>query len=278
LLKVSNAHSGGGDPVFFDDLKFEYASAATLAEHSPDGAAAADLARITAHFQNAKPEFWRWVFYGDSITHGARSTRGWRSYPEVFQERLRYEMGQPRRMDVVINCGLSGRSTFHLLEEGIYNPMVRDLKPQVVFLLIGANDIVHPRGSLETFKNNLTELIKRIRRDKAIPVVQTFNTMAEFINPTEQWQHEYVTRYKEFPAYNQAIRDVAKASDCLLVDHYSHWSKAAADLKILNTWLDDQLHPGAKGHVEMAKTIFQTLQDYSPASYCLSINPLADKP
>jgi acyl-CoA thioesterase I len=47
-----------------------------------------------------------WVFTGDSITHGALHTFGWRSYVEHFAERVRFEM---RRMtDVVINTGISG--------------------------------------------------------------------------------------------------------------------------------------------------------------------------
>ena len=48
----------------------------------------------------------RWVFTGDSITHGAVHTYGWRDYTELFSERLRYEMG--RRRDMVIKTGISG--------------------------------------------------------------------------------------------------------------------------------------------------------------------------
>src|SRR6185369_10691115 len=47
-----------------------------------------------------------WVFTGDSITHGALHTLGWRSYPEHFAERVRWELKRMR--DVVINTGISG--------------------------------------------------------------------------------------------------------------------------------------------------------------------------
>ena len=41
----------------------------------------------------------KWLFYGDSITHGALHTFGWRDYTELFAERLRFELG--RTMDTV---------------------------------------------------------------------------------------------------------------------------------------------------------------------------------
>src|SRR5580704_17629260 len=54
-----------------------------------------------------------WVFTGDSITHGALHTKGWRSYPEHFAERVRWEMKRMR--DIVINTGISGDKTDGLL-------------------------------------------------------------------------------------------------------------------------------------------------------------------
>ena len=34
-----------------------------------------------------------WLFTGDSITHVAKHTGGYRSYPELFSERIRWELG-----------------------------------------------------------------------------------------------------------------------------------------------------------------------------------------
>src|SRR5688572_4256077 len=56
-----------------------------------------------------------WVFTGDSITHGALHTKGWRSYPEHFAERVRWEMRRMR--DVVINTGISGDRSGGLLAD-----------------------------------------------------------------------------------------------------------------------------------------------------------------
>ena len=46
----------------------------------------------------------RWVFAGDSITHGALHTMGWRDYTELFSERLRHELKRPR--DCVVKTGV----------------------------------------------------------------------------------------------------------------------------------------------------------------------------
>jgi lysophospholipase L1-like esterase len=56
-----------------------------------------------------------WVFVGDSITHGARHTNGWRSYSEHFAERMRWEM--KRYTDTVINTGITN-DTIHPNEIG----------------------------------------------------------------------------------------------------------------------------------------------------------------
>ena len=48
----------------------------------------------------------RWVFTGDSITMGAKHTHGYRSYVEIFRERLQWELG--RSWDIVINTEMSG--------------------------------------------------------------------------------------------------------------------------------------------------------------------------
>ena len=42
----------------------------------------------------------KWLFYGDSITHGAVHTFGARDYTEHFTERVRFELkSDPRRRD-----------------------------------------------------------------------------------------------------------------------------------------------------------------------------------
>src|SRR4029077_19894017 len=68
----------------------------------PPPAAEAGLAGIKQLLAGKRPL--TWVFTGDSITHGALHTLGWRSYPEHFAERVRWE--QRRMRHVGIHTGI----------------------------------------------------------------------------------------------------------------------------------------------------------------------------
>ncbi len=230
---------------------------------------AEDLARIKEHFATRNAN-WTWVFYGDSITHGAAHTHGWRSFPEIFQERVRYELN--RLMDCIINSGNSGYTSLDLLDEKIYDWQVRRHKPDVVLLLIGCNDIVRPEcGGPEKFRERLTELTRRCRQDGAIPILQTYNTIQLVKNPTSDYLLGYIKRYNEFPEYNQIIRDVAKAEDTILIDHRRLWEEKAADPQVLDSWLGETIHPGPAGHLQMAILILKELGLFSPDSKCCAL-------
>src|SRR6185369_2185909 len=73
--------------------------------------ASAGLAAVTHLLRGTQPT--TWVFTGDSITHGALFTEGWRSFPEHFAERVRWELR--RFHDVVINTGVCGERSGGLL-------------------------------------------------------------------------------------------------------------------------------------------------------------------
>lgn len=218
------------------------------------------LRQISEHVKSRGKTPWTWVFYGDSITHGARHTYGWRSFQEIFHERIRGEY--LIKNDVVINSGSSGYTTRELLQLDYYNRMVKRYQPQVVFLLIGMNDAANtaPNGVNE-FASRLEELVKRLESENAIVVLQTYNTI-EY----KPQQPDYLARYNNLPAYNQVIRDTAKKYDLILVDHDAYWRANASDPDVLHFWLGETIHPGARGHLEMAKLILQELKIYDPNS------------
>lgn len=223
------------------------------------------LKQIAEHVKSRGKTPWTWVFYGDSITHGARHTYGWRSFQEIFHERIRGEY--LIKNDVVINSGSSGYTTRELLQVDYYNRMVKRYQPQVVFLLIGMNDAANtnPNGVNE-FSSRLEQLIQRLEGEKAIVVLQTYNTI-EY----KPQQKDYLARYNNLPAYNQVIRDMAEKYDLILVDHDAYWREYAADPAVLHFWLGETIHPGARGHLEMAKLILQELKLFDPNSFCVTV-------
>src|SRR5690554_5045874 len=91
-----------------------------------------------------------WVFIGDSITHGAKHTHGYRAYPEIFSERVRYELGRVR--DVVINTGISGNTTQNILDD--FDWRVKQFNPRIVSLMIGTNDCATGRIPIALYEKN----------------------------------------------------------------------------------------------------------------------------
>jgi lysophospholipase L1-like esterase len=194
-----------------------------------------------------------WVFTGDSITHGALYTEGWRSFPEHFGERIRWELR--RCQDVVINTGVFGERSAGLLA----NLEARALRflPDVVLVMIGMNDAVVGPDGRQAFRENLLEIVGRIREAGSIPVVQTPNTV---YRPNSLF-------WVDLPAYVEIIREVAHETQSPLVDHWRHWEKAKADPAQLLAWLQDQsIHPNGYGHRELARHLCRTLGIYDPAS------------
>ena len=219
-----------------------------------------DLEKISQHLGSKASAPWTWIFYGDSATHGAAHTRGFRAFPEIFAERVRWEMRF--LYDVVINTAVSGQSTIQLLEPEFYEWRVRRFNPDAVLIIIGGNDIIRLK-STEQFQNNLVELVRRVRDDNAIPVLQTYGK----ILPVPE-KEEYMIRYEKWQEYNQCIRDVAAAESVILIDHNKYWNDNIPDEKTLKLWQGEAIHPGGKGHLEMAKLIFRTFNIFDPESPC----------
>lgn len=194
-----------------------------------------------------------WVFTGDSITHGALHTLGWRSYPEHFAERVRWEMRRLR--DIVINTGISGDRTGGLLADIDWR--VLHLKPHVVSVMLGMNDCGAGPGGRDVFRKNLTAIVERIQSAGAIPLLNTPNTI---------YVKNAATR-ADLPAYAVIVREVAAATKSGLVDHYAHWEQTKPDPESLLPWIEDQsIHPGVYGHREFAKHIFRELAIYDDGS------------
>lgn len=194
-----------------------------------------------------------WVFTGDSITHGALHTKGWRSYSELFAERVRWELKRMR--DIVINTGISGDKVDGLLADLDWR--VLHLKPDVVSIMYGMNDCTNGQVGRDLFRKNLTAVVNKIKAAGSIPILNTPNTV--YLKNAE-------TRV-DLPGYAQVIRDVALGTKAVLIDHYAHWEKARPAQESLVKWLEDQsIHPGVFGHRELAKLVFNELGIYDETS------------
>ncbi len=235
FLKVSGL--GTALSLFIGNQK---AVSATIADATPD------LEKIKVLLA-AKDKPVIWLFTGDSITHGAKHTKGYRSYPEVFGERIRWEMQRMR--DVVINTGISGNTTNNILAD--FEWRITQFKPAVVSLMLGTNDCIRKGITTEVFEQNLETIVTKIRESGAVPILHTPNTLIPEKAPD---------RGAALPLYVPIIRKVAESRNVVLVDNYQYWEDAMKNgTPVYRQWLNDPIHPGETGHQEIARLLFKTL-------------------
>ncbi len=213
----------------------------------------ADVGRLSMILNSDRPAVW--LTTGDSITHGALWTNGWRSYPEHFQERVRWELGKPKNSDFVIDTGVSASTTNDLV--ATFADRVGAFRPRVVSIMLGTNDAATPAIGPATFRANLRRLVKDVRAlpDGAIPLLQTPNPV-----DTNRW-----TDRASLGDYARITREVAAELQVVLVDHHAHWLASNGGAVPLSL-LGDGLHPNQRGHLMMAKKMIKDLRIHDPAS------------
>jgi acyl-CoA thioesterase-1 len=237
-------------PVWFASAASGEGILPIQSETNPD-----EQERIRTLLSDSKPHVW--VFTGDSITHGAKHTAGARSYPQIFEERLRYELGRTR--DWVINTGISSQTAGQIIED--FQWRVTRHKPDVVSIMIGTNDCAKPDMTPLVFEKNLITLVEQVRALQAVPILHTPNPIILNTSPER----------KMLPEFVQVIRKVAAEQKTLLVDNCEYWENKHKKflVDVYRQWLNDRLHPNYLGHQQIARLLFKTLNIFDPeASTC----------
>ena len=182
----------------------------------------------------------RWLFYGDSLTHGAKHTVGARDFTEHFRERVLWELG--RRHDLVLNSAYSGFTTSDLLRD--FEWRAKAFRPTVAFVMIGTNDS-GKNMTPEEFSRELEELLDRFVAIGCLTVLQTPIPVLRELNP----------KYRSQPLMVESMRSLASRRHVPLIDHFSVWRQEPAAFYLYS----DELHPNAHGHIRIAHDIFKAL-------------------
>lgn len=115
----------------------------------------------------------------------------------------------------VDNRAKNGRSTKSFIEENLWQPVADQLhEGDYVFIQFGHNDEVKEKvgryTTVDEFKRNLLRYVTESRNKKAIPVLLTPVTRRKF--------DENGKIAETHPLYSDAVRDVAKKNNVLLID------------------------------------------------------------
>jgi lysophospholipase L1-like esterase len=165
----------------------------------------------------------RIVFMGNSITEGWGTIR-----PEFFE-------GKP-----YINRGISGQTTSQMLLR--FRADVIDLKPKVVVILAGTNDIAGNTGpmTLEMIINNIISMCELAKANNIEVIISSI--LPAFDYP---WKPG-LEPHEKIPALNSMLKNYANNQDILYLDYFSSMVDKKNGLK--KEYGADGVHPNAKGY------------------------------
>jgi lysophospholipase L1-like esterase len=193
----------------------------------------------------------RYVALGDSYTlgTGAQMDEAW---PELVTARLN-KKGVP--IQLAGNLGHNGWTTQRLIDSEL--PQLKQLKPDVVTLLIGANDWVRGEDA-KTFQENveiiINELLKIVSKPKHILIV----TIPDFSStPAGKEFSNGRDITKGIKEFNQILSKEAHVHSLKVVDICPLSQKMGKDPSLR---AGDDLHPSAKEYAKWADLIAPDLK------------------
>jgi lysophospholipase L1-like esterase len=207
-------------------IEFEKARADRAEVRLRDWAQLARYAEANTKVSPPAKDEKRVVFMGDSITD--------------FWKLNEYFPDKP-----FINRGISGQQTPHMLIR--FRPDVIALKPKVVVILAGTNDI-SSKVPLETIEGNIASMVELAHANGINVVLASVHPISDYNKNKEGVQ---VIRSTARPpekiiALNQWIKNYVAQKGLVYLDYYSATVDAKGFLK--EELANDGLHPNAKGY------------------------------
>jgi lysophospholipase L1-like esterase len=199
------------------------------------------------------------LFQGDSITDAGRDRRSQNRANHTRAMGSGYAMllGCELLRDhaqlglKVFNRGISGNKVPDL--DARWQEDCLDLKPAVLSILIGVNDIWHKLngrydGTVEDYETGFAALLQRTRQalpQVTIVVCEPFVLRCGAVN--DGW-------FPEFDQRRAAAKRVAEAADTVWVPFQTMFDEAVGAGTKPEYWARDGVHPSMAGHSLMAQT------------------------
>jgi len=197
------------------------------------------------------------LFQGDSITDSGRNREdtGFNTsrslgsgYPMLAGAAM---LNKFALLDLKIhNKGISGNKVFQLAER--WDQDCIDIKPDVLSILIGVNDIWHKlngqyNGTPEIYRNDYIALIERTK--KALPGVRLIICEPFAVKGVKAVDDKW---YPEFYEYQKAARDIADMYQATFIPYQSIFDEAQKKAPGAY-WTGDGVHPSLAGAQLMAE-------------------------
>ncbi len=165
----------------------------------------------------------RVVFMGNSITEGWAIAN-----PSFFED------------NPYINRGIGGQTTPQMVLR--FRQDVIDLKPKIVVILAGTNDIAGNTGpmTLEQIKDNILSMVELAEVNGICPIVSSVLPAYDY-----SWRPGLEPNIK-IPALNKMLKDLSENKGIIYLDYFS----AMADDRngLPKALAEDGVHPTLKGY------------------------------
>ena len=203
------------------------------------------------------------LFQGDSITDAGRDKKkevaneqksSGRGYAWMAASQLL--ISKPDYNLTIHNRGISGNKVHQL--DARWQKDCLDIKPNILSILIGVNDIWHGLngrydGTVKTYEDDYRSLIQRTR--KALPrvrlvICEPFVLRCGAVN--DKW-------FPEFDRYRESARTVASESGAVFVPFQSMFDRAIEFAPPAH-WAADGVHPTPHGAALMADFWLQAVR------------------
>ena len=203
------------------------------------------------------------LFQGDSITDGGRDKKNQIANQQkalgagyAWMAASHLLIKNPQLNLTIHNRGISGNKVHQLANR--WDKDCLDLKPDILSIMIGVNDIWHGlngkyEGTVKTYEDDFLNLMERTR--KALPktqfvICEPFVLRCGAVN--EKW-------FPEFDRYRAAARKVADQNNATFVPFQSMFDEAVQYAPPKH-WAGDGVHPSSHGASLMAHFWTQSVQ------------------
>jgi lysophospholipase L1-like esterase len=198
------------------------------------------------------------LFQGDSITDAGRSREhagepnaqsalgsgyAWLAAVELLVDRPKADLK-------IYNRGISGNKVFQLAER--WQADCLDLKPTLLSILIGVNDIWHTlngnyKGTVEIYERDYRALLERTRKELPnVKLVVCEPFVLRCGSVSDKW-------FPEFDTYRAAARRVAESYQAAFIPFQAMFDEAVKYAPPAH-WAADGVHPTSAGASLMAHT------------------------
>ena len=193
----------------------------------------------------------RYVAIGDSYTigYGVLEVDRW---PNVLVNNLKKE---GININLVANPSVSGFMVRDAIDFEL--PEVEKIKPDFVTVLIGANDSFSQKET-EVYQKDLIELLDRLEKILPNPKNIVLITIPDYSISPQAFGFPKEQLSKLIQDYNEVIKKEANKRGLRVADIFP----VSQTMIEANDYIEDGLHPSAKGYLKWEKVIFPVVFDF----------------